>query len=218
MRLRTLSAVAGLIAVLGFSNAAVAQTRFVSQPGVGSIKIEGTSTTHDWEMEGKLIGGKMEFGQGVKLDPAQMTIPGLSGDTVPVKLNVIIPVRSMHSKADHMPDVMDHLMQEHLKEDQFPRIEYKLTEMKFKGPHEAGKPFNFDTTGELSIAGVTNKVSFPVTIEALEAGKLRVQGTAPLKMTDFKVDPPEPKVAGLGLMRCEDAIKIIIDWTLQERK
>ena len=33
--------------------------------------------------------------------------------------------------------------------------------MTFKGPHAAGKPFEFDTTGQLAIAGVTNKVSFP---------------------------------------------------------
>jgi polyisoprenoid-binding protein YceI len=89
--------------------------------------------------------------------------------------------------------------------------------MTFKGPHEPGRPFAFDTAGDLSIAGVTNKVSFPVTIELLDAGKIRVNATVPLKMTAFHVDPPAPNI-GLGLMRCGDDIRVIIDWTLKEGK
>ena len=64
---------------------------------------------------------------------------------------------------------------------------------------------------------MTNKVSFPVTIEVLDGGKIKVNATVPLKMTAFNVDPPAPNI-GLGLMRCGDDIKIIIDWTLKERK
>jgi len=193
-----------------------AQTRYYSQPLGTSVKVDGTSTAHDWEMEGKIIGGYIEFGPGVKLDAAQTAIPGLNDGKVPVKVHSLIPVTSIHAKVEHMPDVMDHLMQEHLKADQFGRIEYSLTAMTFKGPHDPGKPFAFDTTGNLSIAGVTNKVSFPVTIEVLDAGKIKVSAAVPLKMTAFHVDPPAPNI-GLGLMRCGDDIKIIIDWTLKER-
>ena len=209
--------VATLIFGLGAIVPAVAQTRYSSQPRGTSVKIDGTSTAHDWEMEGTLIGGYVEFSPGVKLDAAQTGIQGLKDGNVPVKVHALIPVKSIHSKADHAPDVMDHLMWEHLKEDQFGRIEYSLTDMTFKGPHEAGKPFQFDTTGELSIAGITNKVSFPVTIELVETNKIKVNATVPLKMTTFHVDPPAPNI-GLGLMRCGDDIKIIIDWTLMERK
>ena len=63
---------------------------------------------------------------------------------------------------------------------------------------------------------MTNKVSFPVTIELVETNKIKVNATVPLKMTAFKIDPPAPNI-GLGLMRCGDDIKIIIDWTLKER-
>jgi len=202
---------------LGSLMPAGAQTRYNSQPLGTSVKVDGTSTAHDWEMEGKMIGGYIEFGSGVKLDAAQTTIPGLNDGRVPVKVHSLIPVTSIHAKVEHMPDVMDHLMQEHLKADQFRIIEYNLTGMTFKGPHAPGKPFAFDTTGDLSIAGVTNKVSFPVTIELLDAGKIKVSASVPLKMTAFHVVPPAPNI-GLGLMRCGDDIKVIIDWTLKERK
>jgi polyisoprenoid-binding protein YceI len=201
---------------LGFIMPATAQTRYNSQPLGTSVKVDGTSTAHDWEMEGKIIGGYIEFGPGVKLDAAQATIQGLNDGKVPVKVHSLIPVTSVHAKVEHMPDVMDHLMQEHLKADQFRIIEYNLTGMTFKGPRAPGKPFAFDTTGDLAIAGVTNKVSFPVTIEVLDAGKIKVNATVPLKMTAFHVDPPAPNI-GLGLMRCGDDIKVIIDWTLKER-
>jgi polyisoprenoid-binding protein YceI len=176
---------AALMLSMGSFMPAAAQTRYNAQLLGTSVKIDGTSTAHDWEMEGKLIGGYIQFGPGVKLDAAQTTIPGLNDGKVPATVSAHIAVSSIHAKVEHMPDVMDHLMQEHLKADQFSQIEYHLTEMTFKGPHTPGKPFAFDTTGNLSIAGVTNKVSFPVTLELLDAGKIKVSATVPLKMTAF---------------------------------
>lgn len=202
---------------LGASSSSQAQSRYSALPNASSVKIDGSSTAHDWEMEGKMIGGFIEFGPGVKLDASATAIPGLTDNKVPVKVHAIIPVQTVHSKAEHMPDVMDHLMQEHLKSDQFGMIQYTLTGMTFKGPHAAGTPFVFDTTGELTIAGVTNTVNFPVTIEAPEASKIKVNATVPVKMTDYKVDPPAPNI-GLGLMKCGNDVKIIIDWTLVQKK
>jgi hypothetical protein len=208
---------AAFLLTLGPVLPAGAQTRYSSVPNAASVKIDGTSTLHDWEMEGKIIGGSIEFDAGVTLDESQTAIGGVTDGKVPVKVKAVVPIKPIHSKAEHSPDVMDHLMWKTLKEDEFPRIEYKLETMTFKGPHDAGKPFTFDTTGNLAIAGVTNKVSFPVTIEVLDGGKIKVDGTVPLKMTAFGIDPPAPNI-GLGLMRCGDDIKIIIDWTLKKRE
>lgn len=207
---------AGLV-VMGQAVPAGAQTIYRAQPNESSVKIDGESTTHAWEMEGKMVGGTMEFAPGVTLDPSQTSIAGVTDGKVPVKVHALIPVSTIHSKAEHMPEVMDHLMQDALRADNSRVIEYKLSEMTFKGPHTAGTPFNFDTTGDLAIAGVTNKVSFPVTVEVVEPGKIRVDATVPLKMTSYKVDPPAPNI-GLGLMKCRDDVKIIIDWTLKVRK
>ena len=193
-----------------------AQTRYGAQPRGNSVKIDGTSTAHDWEMEGTIIGGFLELGPGVQLDPAQTTIPGIQGNIVPAKARAIIPVESVHSKAEHLPEVMDHLMQKAMRDEQFKTILYTLTELSFKAPHTAGKPFDFDSKGDLVIAGVTNKVSFPVSIEVLDGGKIKISGTAPVKMTDYKVDPPAPNF-GLGLMKCGDDVKIIFDWVLQKK-
>jgi hypothetical protein len=201
---------------LASSIAAIGQTTYVSQPGGSDVKVDGTSSLHDWEMEGTLIGGRIEFGPGVELDPAQTSVPGIQDNKVPAIAHILIPVRGVHSKADHLPDVMDGLMQKALKEPQFPRIEFALRNLSFKGPHPVGKPFDFDVTGDLAIAGVTNKVTFPVTIECLDAGKLKISGTVPVKMSDYGVDPPAPNF-GLGMMKCGDGINIIFDWMVHKR-
>src|ERR1700683_1376100 len=178
--------------VLVFAIPAMSQTRYTSSASGSDVKIDGTSSLHDWEMEGKLIGGFLEFGSGVQLDPAQTSIAGITGDKVPATAHIIIPVRTIHSKAEHLPDVMDNLMQEHLKETKFPRIEFILKEMAFKGPHEAGKPFNFDVTGDLVIAGVTNAATFPIAIDCAAPDQIKVSGTAPVNMPAYGVDPPAP--------------------------
>jgi polyisoprenoid-binding protein YceI len=195
---------------------ALSQTRYTSSPSGSDVKIDGTSSLHDWEMEGKLIGGFLELGPGVQLDAAQTTIAGITGDKVPATAHIIIPVRSIHSKAEHLPDVMDNLMQEHLKEPKFPRIEFTLKEMAFKGPHEAGKPFNFDITGDLVIAGVTNAATFPISIDCAAPDQIKVSGTAPVNMPAYGVDPPAPNF-GLGLMKTGADVKIIFDWSLHKK-
>jgi polyisoprenoid-binding protein YceI len=194
-----------------------AQTRYNTQPVGNSVRIDGTSSAHDWEMEGTIIGGFLELGAGVTLDKTQAAPAGVQGDKVPARAHAIVPVSSVHSKADHLPEVMDGLMQKTMKATDFPRIEYTLKELTFKGPHAAGEPFHFDADGELTIAGATNKVNFPVTIEPLDGGKIKITGTAAVKMTAYGVDPPAPNF-GLGLMKCGDEVKIIFDWTLKEKK
>src|SRR5665213_2029303 len=125
-----------------------AQTRFNTQPIGNSVRINGTSSAHDWEMEGTIIGGYLELGAGVTLDKSQSAPAGLAGDKISVKAHAIIPVSTVHSKADHLPEVMDGLMQKNMKAADFPRIEYTLKELTFKGPHTAGQPFIFDAAGE----------------------------------------------------------------------
>ncbi|HEX4119258.1 MAG TPA: YceI family protein [Verrucomicrobiae bacterium] len=196
---------------------AQAQTSYSTQPTGCDIKIDGTSSLHDWEMEGSLIGGFIEFGPGVVLDPTQTGITGIQGNTVSAKAKIIIPVDAIHSKADHMPDTMDRLMQQALKESDFPRIVFVLTGLTFKGPHAVGKPFNFDATGNLAIAGKTNVVTFPVKIECPEEGKLKISGSVPVKMTDYGVTPPAPNF-GLGLMKVGEDVQIIFDWMVHKRK
>jgi polyisoprenoid-binding protein YceI len=202
-----------LLAGAALSRAADATVLYQAQPGASLVLIQGTSTLHDWEMKGPIIGGSIEFPAGARFDTNQAALPGLKDGKLAATVKASIPVRSIRSEADVKPEYMERLMQEAMKETNFARIEFRATELKIQEPRAAGQPFTFDAAGQLAIAGVTNHVSFPVTIVPLDTDKIKVHGEAKLKMTDYGVPPPAPNF-GLGLMKCGDDINIIFDWTL----
>jgi len=183
-----------------------------AQPG-GKIRIDGDSTTHEWYLAGTMIGGSMEIPAGVTIDSSKEAIPGLTGGKLAAKVTAVVPVRAMHSEVKVGASIMDGLYQDALKEKTSPRITYTLDEMTLKSGHAAGKPFEFDASGNLQIAGVTNKIKMPVAVESADNGKIKITGVAALKMTDFKIEPPAPNI-GMGLMKCKDDVKITFEWVL----
>jgi polyisoprenoid-binding protein YceI len=176
--------------------------RYEGKPG-SKVKIDGTSTVHDWTVESGIIGGYMEFDSNFPLDPAKA-----DGELkVTPRVQVTIPVRSIKSGKSSMDEVMHDAM----KVKDFQKIEYSLTEMKPKNPdRKAGDPLEFDTKGELTVAGVKKPIDMVVTMVP-QGDKLKVTGSKGLKMTDFGIKPPAPSLA-LGLIKTADDVKITFDW------
>ncbi|MCX8157846.1 MAG: YceI family protein [Verrucomicrobiae bacterium] len=179
-------------------------TRFTSTPG-SKVTIDGTSNIHDWTVEGNVIAGYFDVDKAA----LQKGAPGTLKAAVAVK----ITVRSLKSGKEKM----DEVMQEHMKADQFQFIEYKLGELKVvKGSLEKG--LECESTGELTVSGVTKKITLPVTITKVDDEKIKiVSPKVNLKMTDFGIKPPEPKLA-MGLIKTGDDVKVGVEWMLKERK
>ena len=113
---------------------------------------------------------------------------------------------------------MDEIMWEHLREAQNKRILYRLSELTLKeAPKAKDAPYVFEAKGDLAVAGVTNKITMTVNVLPLGDKKLKITGTTTLKMTDFKVEPPAPKIA-MGLIKTGDEVKLIFDWRLAQPK
>lgn len=190
-------------------------TRFDAKPG-SKVRIEGTSSVHDWQVEGRIIGGYLEVGPLFPVEPEQSVQPG----KIDANAEVFIPVRSMTSvEKDGKPysSSMDDIMYEKLKEPSNKRILYHLTELVLKEPAKSkDTPYVFDSKGELVVAGVTNTISMPVSITPLGDKKLKITGNAAVKMTSFKIDPPAPKIA-LGLIKTGDDVKLSIEWIVAQR-
>ena len=107
-------------------------------------------------------------------------------------------------------DGMDAVMQQAMNASQTitGAIIYKLDTLTLKGPHTANTPFQFDAKGELSLNGVTNQITMPVTIENADKGKLKIIGSVPLKMTAFKVPPP----VKFQVFTTVDDVKVSFEW------
>jgi hypothetical protein len=197
-------------AVICAAMAALAQStlRFDSQSG-SKIKIEGTSTIHDWTVESGIIQGHIE----VPPELADPTKPVAVGTKLKPTLEVTVPVRSL--KSGKKP--MDAIMYEAMNMTAHPKIEYRLQELTVKAvPAKTGDPYQLDAKGTLQVSGVTKTNQMVVSMYATEKTKLRFTGTTSLKMTDFGIKPPAPSV-GLGLIKTADDVKLTFEWLTAQK-
>ena len=176
--------------------------RYQGRPG-SKLKLEGTSTIHDWTVEGKIIGGFLELESNFPLDSSAKPPADAK---LNAKVEVDIPVTSLLSGKQ----LMDEVMYDAMKQKQYPKIQYRLKQISLKPGAKAG-PLQFDAVGELTIAGMMRTNSMVVTIERVDPTRLKVKGESPIKMTDFGVKPPAPNL-GLGLIKTGDDVKISFEW------
>ncbi len=171
--------------------------RYAAQPGGSKIKIEGTSSIHDWTVESRLVGGFME------LDPAfDADLKTLA--TTP-KVEATILVRQLKSGTKPM----DNVMYDHMKLKEHPDIKYRLLTLAAKPGAPAGAASQFDATGELTVAGVTRTNMMPISMERVETTKILVKGATNLKMSDFKIEPPTISLLGI---KTGDDVKLSFEW------
>ncbi len=198
-----------VVTVAGFLLAAQLHAQTVrysgTAPGNGSlVKIDGTSSIHDWTVEGKMIGGSMEIDPGFDADLKTLK-------SAP-KVSVKIPVQQLHDIAKQKG--MDEVFYQAMKatpdpNDEnartYPNIEYRLIELK---PKDDGK---FEATGALTVAGVTKTNTMTVTFERVDSSKIKVSGSTATKMSDFNIKPP----VLLGI-KTGDEVKLSLDWVVKK--
>ncbi len=198
--------------------AADSAVRYDAQPIGSEMKIDGTATGKTWQVIGKLLAGYFEVEPAWQTDLSLKSVTCLGAGKTPPKCKVSIPIRSMKSQAAVAPGIMDERMQKEMKAAQFSRIEYWLSEMSIKGDVPAsGSPVTFDAKGKLAISGVTNEVSFPITMERVGTDKLKFAGSYKTKMTAFGITPPEFALLGIGL-KTGDEVTLTWTWMTGVRK
>lgn len=194
------------------ASAAVAEiVRYQGVPRGSIIKIKGTSTVHDWEVESTLIAGFMNVEGEFPSDLSATTVPALKN--LP-QVNVQIPVRSIRSGKSTMDSVMHGAM----KQQAHPKITYVLAKMTPSNvERKAGDPLRYDTEGDLTVAGVKKRITMPIDLVRHGEGGLRITGKTKVKMTDFGIQPPAPKIA-FGLIKTGDEVEIIFEWITKKKQ
>jgi polyisoprenoid-binding protein YceI len=75
-----------------------------------------------------------------------------------------------------------------LKSEENPEIIFVLKDSKVASVN--GEVFAVEATGDLTVAGVTKKVEFPVEGKLLEEGKMSFAGSYKLNMVEYDMEPP----------------------------
>jgi polyisoprenoid-binding protein YceI len=204
----TLGIAATLILATGVQ-AADNWIRLASRPGC-KVSMDGTSSIHDWTVEGAIIRGFFEVEPEFMTDKTLKSVKSLTTKEVNPKAELAIPVRSLKSGKQKM----DEIMLEAMKGAEHKDIVFKLKEMMLKGEVAASGAAKFDTKGELTVAGATKPCEMEVSLERVDATKVKFIGMQKLKMTDFGIAPPSPEIPGMDRIKTGDDITIKFEWLL----
>ncbi|MDR8391342.1 YceI family protein [Aliifodinibius sp. S!AR15-10] len=173
------------IYILGFMAAlvtttAMAQSNTYQLLPKSEMTITGTSTIHDWECDVETINLTADLADA--LFNAEVPV---SEESIKA-LSITVPVKSIESGKGGM----NNKIYGALKEKKFSNVEYVFSKAELvSGSQESGS-FTLNTTGQLTIAGQTRNVSFPVQATLSGSDTISFEGSYSLNMKDFGVDPP----------------------------
>jgi polyisoprenoid-binding protein YceI len=171
-------------------NTVQAQT-YKSVPKVSVIKINGTSSVHDWESTTDQINADLVLATGGKQIQS---------------LVVKVPVKSIKSGKG----LMDSKTYDAFESDKNPLITFQMTDVSsFK---LTGKDVEAIVNGNITMAGNTKKISIKSTGKVLADGSFQFKGSVPLKLSEFKMKSP---TAMMGMLKTGDAVTINFDVTFK---
>jgi polyisoprenoid-binding protein YceI len=154
------------------------------------LTVAGTSTLHNWESEVTEV--NMQASLDI-VDGELQAIPNLV---------VRIPAKSIKSSKGR---IMDGKTYEALKADDYPTITFKLNNADIQSGQQLA------ATGQLTIAGKTRTVRFPVTVNK-GSSAITFSGEYSLLMSDYGMQAP---TAMMGSIKTGDEVTLQFSCTLQ---
>jgi hypothetical protein len=167
-----------------------------------SLKIKGTSTLHDWDVEAREF--SVEFGVPLHWfdDDTEW-----EGDEIS-NLRVIVPVDDLDGGRSRMNRDLRNAMNA----EEYPEIEFDWSEIVIE--KNEGNDFLFKVNGSVSIAGETRDIMFESRVYKTDQNTINASGEVGLNMRDFGIDPPR---ALLGAIRTGEEITVVFDIVLERR-
>ena len=167
---------------------------FKAKFGQSKLTIAGDSSVHKWKVETKVIGGFLNLDVNALGKPGKFSTKG----------SVIIPVRQLKSGKKRMDEVMHAA----LNEPKHKLIKFTINSLEVKSVKN--NKANCICSGTIQINGITKPLTMEVGIT--NAGeKLTVEGQTLLKMTNFGITPPSPKLP-TGNIVTKEEVKISFSW------
>ena len=182
-----------------------ASRRYHSLPG-SKVTIEGYSNIHDWRAEGSLIAGYLEVGLGFPQSAPR-------GTQIKARAELFIPVKNLKAVGSDGEQITA-VMHRTLRAQEHPKIIFRLLGLTASASEPSTDTRRkFDSTGELVIGGVTNKVSMPVIVEVVSGGALKISVKAEVRQSDFNLRPRPRMESWVD----NDTVKIQCEWRVAEK-
>lgn len=165
-----------------------------------SIKatVQGTSTLHEWESNITKVmfkGSLQSDGKSIKAIR---------------NVEVKVPVEGIKSKEGKL---MDNKTYDAFKSDKNPYITFSFNTAQAKVDNN--NLVSIETTGNLTMAGVTKPVALQAKGKVLDNGDLQLNISKKLKMTEFKMVPP---TAMMGAIKVGDEVTVNFNLVLSQTK
>lgn len=188
-----------------------------------TIELRGTTNVTAWKCTNRSVGGTLQIDASPAVLDALLTstaalpegtrITALpNGTTVGnPAFSAALPVRAF----DCGNPIMERDLRRALKESVAPEIRFeyqRLRTVTTRRTASARTAWAIVADVELSLAGCSRTISMELIAERVAPDRFRVTGAMPLKMTDFRIEPP---IGLLGLIRARDGLTVHIELTLE---
>lgn len=183
-----LSVLAVIIAI-----SATAQQSFILDSKNSKLSITGTSSLHDWEIEARNF-----------ICETTLEMDGQKVEEI-TAIDFSVKVEDLESGKR----IMDNKTYDALKEKSYPQITFELK----PGNSVSVSDGKAKLAGTLKVAGKSRKVEVACDFGEVNSTTFSVQGEAPLKMTDFDIEPP---TAIFGTVQTGDEVLVKFDFTFNK--
>jgi polyisoprenoid-binding protein YceI len=181
--------------------AEAAPTQQYSGAANSHVVINGTSTLHNWTVNGGVLNGTVEVsGQWNNAASPAVEIKSI---------DLTIPVDSLKSTEG---GGMDNTMYDALHRKDHPAITYHLIKAALtSSPSKQDPDYHFTASGQLTVSGNARRLDLDLSVLPEPNGQLTVTTQTKLKMTDYGVQPP---TAMFGMIRSGNDVTIKATWRL----
>lgn len=142
------------------------------------VWVDGTSSRSEWTVDGTSVTGHVKMADDASLEEVVMSVAS--------KL-----------KAPRGP-IMQRLMDQALKIKQFSEVNYEMTSASAAEVDGlADNMMAFNTTGNLTLVGITQEIEMLVQGEKMDDGQIKFTGNHTINLADYKIKPPSAMFGNL---------------------
>jgi polyisoprenoid-binding protein YceI len=187
MKLTRHSILLGLL-LLGSGPLAAAAAEFTLQPE-SVIHLSGMGSLHGWSAQTREVSGQWHTTTNW-LNSGTNSLPAL----IASRMTVTIPAKSLISKgADNLEG---RWIRHSVKSEEHPTIRFALVHLTLTNTLPQPTPtWDFTAQGWLTLAGVTNVITFPARLTQPAATQFKVSSSTELSLKDFGIEPMHVRLA-----------------------